>query len=84
MAWAAVDVQRHVARLQLLRPYFCLIPEDYLILFGEEITSGLVLLLQLQMVLESVVQKSCECGIIYRKSFSYSLNYFLSYVWDCW
>jgi hypothetical protein len=36
---------------------FCLIPVDYLILFGGEIVGGLILLLQLQMVLGSAVQK---------------------------
>jgi len=34
----------------------------YLILFGEEIISGLILLLRLQMVLGSAVQ----CGTVYR------------------
>ena len=37
--------------------YFCLIPEGCLILSGEEIIGGLALLLQLQMVLGSVVQR---------------------------
>ena len=35
--------------------YFCLILVDYLIMFGIEIVSELVLLLQLQVVLESVI-----------------------------
>ena len=35
--------------------YFCLILVGYLILFGVEIVSELIILLQLQMVLGSVV-----------------------------
>ena len=51
--------------------YFCLVLVDYLILFGVEIVSGLVLLLRLQMVLGSIMRR-IVCDVVYREPSSYS------------